>query len=267
MACKRLDEEPIRRWKWQCRSTVEPMSIGRWQWRLCNLRKKFSCSHFHFPETHFQRRNLQYQKPCASPFITAVITIAIRPFATNATEQTADDAHQHEQQCRANAQQSVIDINIIFVDVLIGRIQMIICRSGSIRNTIQRIIDDVRNIPHGRTSLTYRSRYFRNSTANRFIDVSSNILQFLLTLRYRLNVVFADQIIDISNQRRHIWQLIERKQRRIYCWEEETSNEFQTKLNTKINTKYCQIKQNTKNDSENAVLGIACDELCVSEFY
>lgn len=40
MACKRLDEEPIRRWKWQCRSTVEPTSVGRWRWRLCNSRKK-----------------------------------------------------------------------------------------------------------------------------------------------------------------------------------------------------------------------------------
>lgn len=70
--------------------------------------------------------HLQNQESGSSAFVAAIVAVAVRAFTANAAQQATNDAHQHEQQCRTDAQQCVIHVNVVLLDICVGRVEMIV---------------------------------------------------------------------------------------------------------------------------------------------
>lgn len=153
------------------------------------------------------RRSLQNEESRSGALVAAVVAVAVGPLAADAAQEPAHHAHQHQQQHRADAQQPVVAVDVVLLDVRVGLPEVVLGRAGRVRDLVERSLDLVRNVPHGGARAPDRVRHIRNVVVNGFVDVLADPIQFVLLLRNRVDLLVRNQFVHVADERRDVGQL------------------------------------------------------------
>lgn len=106
---------------------------------------------------------LPHQESCASTFCATIIAVTVRSLAADSTQQSERDEHKNNEQYGADNEASVVAVNAVLSNVIIGCVEMAESVVASdVGDRVDLLSHRVADVEHRLTDSINRHLHFRN---------------------------------------------------------------------------------------------------------